>query len=728
MKILFGAAFGSVFQCSLSPMLAHPPLNRCVHAQTRHTLPLRAWGNVQSCERCKDKRSASAFLVICGTLSLTGRPPKTRVCGRRKDYQKLRDAAADTADDAKSTEMDAPGEPGDNLMTADGWAARQQELVNIEFQEEKRQVEERLRNWPVEKLVAEGLALSNLQVKRDGEFFGDPLIEFSFPSAQPHDFQSGDWLLASKSSKHPLLPGALAAQVVDVQPSKIFCAMPVEPSSSTEWRLDRGVNYVTFNRIKEALSSFGGNGVPGDVRAILLGHDDLEEHNAMEDLSLQLPSEIALDDSQHEAVQSLQTQRLSLIQGPPGCGKTRTACSLLQAAHSAGLRVLAVADSNAAVDQLMQGLLSIGVEALRTGAPASVHHSLRERALKHQLQTHPRAKKRRKLMKELLELNRTVTELEQQAEENRDRLSEAHDGFRGETLLVNLHEVNRQTEVFDGQAWLEKKLATGGAVGWDMEWTPDTGREENPVALMQFADAHTALLLRTHRSGNWLPKSVRDLLLSQSCQKVTLGYDGSDRRKVQNSFGLEPEGVVDLQTMAEDRGFQRSIGLKKLGRAFGLKMYKDPTLSMSFWEASRLSEDQMRYAADDAFFTYSLYDRLLMFRGSSALGAETEDESFEGLEDPDDEASLLFKKLKKSQKNREMKKRELFDLENEMARDVLNEAQVICSTLSGCGSGILTDLTFDLVLMDETLDLVTGAPTCGPGKRRCRMRSWPFAS
>ena len=30
-----------------------------------------------------------------------------------------------------------------------------------------------------------------------------------------------------------------------------------------------------------------------------------------------------------------------------------------------------------------------------------------------------------------------------------------------------------------------------------------------------------------------------------------------------------------------------------------------------------------------------------MFRGSSALGAETEDESFEGLEDPDDEASLL---------------------------------------------------------------------------------------
>ncbi|CAE7403505.1 Wrn [Symbiodinium sp. CCMP2592] len=235
--------------------------------------------------------------------------------------------------------------------------------------------------------------------------------------------------------------------------------------------------------------------------------------------------------------------------------------------------------------------------------------------------------------------------------------------------------VNRHTEVFDGQAWLEKKLATGGAVGWDMEWTPDTGgREENPVALMQFADAHTALLLRTHRSGNWLPKSVRDLLLSKSCQKVTLGYDGSDRRKVQTSFGLEPEGVVDLQAMAEDRGFQRSIGLKKLGRAFGLKMYKDPTLSISFWEASSLSEDQVRYAADDAFFTYSLYDRLLMFQGSGTLGAETEDESFEGPEDPDDEASLLFQKLKKSQKNREMKKRELFDLEDEMAKDVLHEA------------------------------------------------------
>ena len=54
-----------------------------------------------------------------------------------------------------------------------------------------------------------------------GEFFGDALVEFSFTSAAMHDFASGDWLVASRSSGHPLLPGALPAQVVDVQPSKI---------------------------------------------------------------------------------------------------------------------------------------------------------------------------------------------------------------------------------------------------------------------------------------------------------------------------------------------------------------------------------------------------------------------------------------------------------------------------------------------------------------------------
>ena len=55
------------------------------------------------------RRSVSASLVICGTLALTGRAPKTLVRGRRSDYRKLRDAAADTADDAKSTEMDGSG-------------------------------------------------------------------------------------------------------------------------------------------------------------------------------------------------------------------------------------------------------------------------------------------------------------------------------------------------------------------------------------------------------------------------------------------------------------------------------------------------------------------------------------------------------------------------------------------------------------------------------------------
>eukprot|EP00435_Cladocopium_sp_Y103_P062192 s444_g23.t2 len=79
----------------------------------------------------------------------------------------------------------------------------------------------------------------------------------------------------------------------------------------------------------------------------------------------------ALTPSQNGAVLKALQQRLSLVQGPPGTGKTHVACAILAAWASIycslGERILAVADSNVAADNIYVRLQKMGIECTRVG-------------------------------------------------------------------------------------------------------------------------------------------------------------------------------------------------------------------------------------------------------------------------------------------------------------------------------------------------------------------------
>jgi regulator of nonsense transcripts 1 len=69
------------------------------------------------------------------------------------------------------------------------------------------------------------------------------------------------------------------------------------------------------------------------------------------------------------------------MQGPPGTGKTRTLLALLEilARISAAPQrfammgpILACADTNAATDNIVEGLLEAGINVTRMGQPAKV--------------------------------------------------------------------------------------------------------------------------------------------------------------------------------------------------------------------------------------------------------------------------------------------------------------------------------------------------------------------
>jgi superfamily I DNA and/or RNA helicase len=104
-----------------------------------------------------------------------------------------------------------------------------------------------------------------------------------------------------------------------------------------------------------------------------------------------------LNQAQREAAEAAMSSRLTLIQGPPGTGKTHTAVRVLEAwAKQDIATVLAVADSNVAVDNLLEGLLARGVRTVRLGQPVKVREDLREATMDAEMERHP-------LRKDLLE-------------------------------------------------------------------------------------------------------------------------------------------------------------------------------------------------------------------------------------------------------------------------------------------------------------------------------------
>ena len=89
-----------------------------------------------------------------------------------------------------------------------------------------------------------------------------------------------------------------------------------------------------------------------------------------------------LNESQREAVlRSLSATDFFLIHGPPGTGKTVTCVEIIAQLVRRGLKVLATAESNIAVDNIVEGLVKAGVNVVRVGHPARVVPALRERSL-----------------------------------------------------------------------------------------------------------------------------------------------------------------------------------------------------------------------------------------------------------------------------------------------------------------------------------------------------------
>jgi predicted DNA helicase len=248
-----------------------------------------------------------------------------------------------------------------------------------------------------------GRAILGLKASYKGEIVGGyKVYRFGRPDMpENHQIKVGDVVLVSRTN--PLKEG-VEGTVYEKGKRYLDIAFGDPPPDLTRgyWRVDLFVNDITFKRMNAALTKFeeGKSEYPEEV---VLGKGKETLKVKEEEIK---PFNENLNEYQIEAVKrAIGSEPLFLIHGPPGTGKTTTLVEVIeQLVKNKKLQVLATADSNTAVDNLMERLIKRGLEVVRLGHPARVSKELIEHTIDYKVQHHPDYGKIKEIEKKINEL------------------------------------------------------------------------------------------------------------------------------------------------------------------------------------------------------------------------------------------------------------------------------------------------------------------------------------
>lgn len=136
-------------------------------------------------------------------------------------------------------------------------------------------------------------------------------------------------------------------------------------------------NTTVFGRVMNAASAF----YKGIQENLLLRANLLESQEDLTTMKTITPIDYdlsELNETQKNAVNGALTSDLTLIQGPPGTGKTKVACTIINCVsqHPDRKKILALAETNTAVDNITRRLSQMNVPLVRVGNSKQVPSDL----------------------------------------------------------------------------------------------------------------------------------------------------------------------------------------------------------------------------------------------------------------------------------------------------------------------------------------------------------------
>jgi len=154
------------------------------------------------------------------------------------------------------------------------------------------------------------------------------------------------------------------------------------------------------------------------------------------------------------------------------------------------------------------------------------------------------------------------------------------------------------------------ELAAAPHLGFDTESKPTfrVGEVSDGPHIVQLATPEQAWVFQLHEPGCRAP--VAELLALQGVTKAGFGL-GDDRKRITAKLGVEPGGVLELNTVFRERGYRKDMGVKgAVAVLFNRRYIKSKKAATSNWANPRLTEAQLVYAANDAWAAIRVFHAL----------------------------------------------------------------------------------------------------------------------
>jgi predicted DNA helicase len=247
-----------------------------------------------------------------------------------------------------------------------------------------------------------GRAILKLHGRYLEEKFHFHLVRFSRNKRIDTEISNGDVVLIS--FKDPL-KSDLTGTVYEIKQHYITVAFENPPPKwalKEQVRIDLYINDITFKRMEEnLLTLLHASGRERTLRNIILGIEPPQSPTKI----LFSQKDPKLNNTQQEAIsKALGSKDLFLIHGPPGTGKTSTLVELIFQEVKRGKRVLASADSNTAVDNMLERVAKYNLNIVRIGHPVRIAEKLQKYSIHFLYERHNEALSLKEGWKEIQEM------------------------------------------------------------------------------------------------------------------------------------------------------------------------------------------------------------------------------------------------------------------------------------------------------------------------------------
>jgi len=261
-------------------------------------------------------------------------------------------------------------------------------LVQLERDEEISRHWDEIKQIPGKKREKLGRALLEMSGRNAGHGLGGTyLLKYVKQGGLPNnEISVGDLIIVSSGQPSGKEPQATVMEKTNFSLTVAFKNAPPNYVYKKDLRIDLFANDIAYQRMIEALKALKHQPVLHDI--VLAKAVTTFQDQSINDYFNQ-----ALNSVQKQAVDaSVQADQFFLIHGPPGTGKTTTLIEVIEQHAEAGYTILTTADSNTAVDNLVEKLVQQNRQVVRVGNPARINYDLAEHSLDHQLESNEKFK------------------------------------------------------------------------------------------------------------------------------------------------------------------------------------------------------------------------------------------------------------------------------------------------------------------------------------------------